>query len=214
MQLEMPTDHGAWSAWSPAELAGRLSGISRPWCIVGGWALDLWHGCQTREHEDLEFTVLREDLGIFRDALKGMEFHTAGDGVVEYLPADEEPPAAISQIWCLDMAERRWRVDMMIEPGTFETWVYKRDPTISRPRAEMVGTTAEGIPYLKPAAVLLFKAKYRRAKDEIDFEQALPKLPASKRLWLKTCLAACHPDHEWLESLQEPPMTLDLEPME
>ncbi|MDP9813521.1 phage terminase large subunit-like protein [Rhizobium tibeticum] len=87
-----------------------------------------------------------------------MEFHTTGDGVVEYLPADEEPPAAISQIWCLDMKERRWRVDMMIEPGTLDTWIYKRQPSISRPRAEMVDTTAEGIPYLKPAAVLLFKA--------------------------------------------------------
>ncbi|WP_208249693.1 amino acid transporter [Rhizobium sp. T1470] len=208
MQSQMPIDHGAWPAWHPAELAARLSAVSRRWCIVGGWALDLWHGHQTREHEDLEFTILRQDFGIFRDALKGMEFDTAGDGVVEYLPADEEPPAAISQIWCLDMEERRWRVDMMIEPGTLDTWIYKRQPAISRPRDEMVDTTAEGIPYLKPAAVLLFKAKYGRPKDEIDFERALPRLPVSERRWLKTSLAACHPGHEWLKGLQEPPMTL------
>ncbi len=208
MHSQTPIDHGAWSAWHPAEVAGRLNGISRPWCIVGGWALDLWHGQQTREHEDLEFTVLRQDLCIFRDVLKGIEFHTAGDGVVEHLPAHEEPPAAISQIWCLDVEEQRWRVDMMIEPGTPASWVYKRDPAISRPRVEMVETTAEGIPYLKPAAVLLFKAKYRRAKDEIDFESAVPKLPALERLWLKAALAACHPGHEWLKSLHERPMTL------
>ncbi|OWV83570.1 amino acid transporter [Rhizobium sp. R72] len=203
MHSQTPIDHGAWSAWHPAELASRLSGISRPWCIVGGWALDLWHGRQTREHEDLEFTVLRQDFGVFRDALKGMEFHTAGDGVVEHLPVNQEPPATISQIWCLDVEVRRWRVDMMIEPGTRETWIYRRDPAISRPRVEMVGTTAEGFPYLKPAIVLLFKAKYQRAKDEIDFERALPKLPASERLWLKTSLAASHPGHEWLKRLQE-----------
>jgi len=59
---------------------------------------------------------------------------------------------------------------------TLETWIYKRDSAISGPR---VDTTAEGIAYLKPAAVILSKAKYQRAKDEIDFERALPKLPAS-----------------------------------
>lgn len=66
-------DHDAWCPWHPNELARRLSGISRPWCVVGGWALDLWHGYQTRDHDDLEFTILRDDLSAFRQVLKGME---------------------------------------------------------------------------------------------------------------------------------------------
>lgn len=201
MNPELTLDHDAWSSWHPTELVCRLSGISRPWCIVGGWALDLWHGYQTRDHDDLEFTVLRDDLSTFRQGLKGMEFYTAGNGIVEYLAATEEPPAAISQIWCQDIKERCWRVDMMIELGPVETWVYKRDPTIARPRAEMVDTTSDGLPYLKPAAILLFKAKHRRVKDEIDFENALPKLAASERIWLKTCLETTHPGHEWIKSL-------------
>jgi hypothetical protein len=146
-------------------------------------------------------TILRDDLSIFRQALKGMEFYTAGNGLVEHLPVNEEPPAAISQIWCRDVEERCWRVDMMIEPGTPDSWVYKRDPAVVRPRAEMVGTTADGLPYLNPAAILLFKAKHRRAKDEIDFENALPKLTDSDRAWLKTCLEAIHPGHEWSKRL-------------
>jgi hypothetical protein len=55
--------HDAWSPWHPRELAQRLEGMSKPWCIVGGWALDLWHGHETRAHEDIEFTVLRGDVG-------------------------------------------------------------------------------------------------------------------------------------------------------
>lgn len=47
-------DHDTWCAWHPAELARRVAGISKPWCVVGGWALDLWHGKQTRYHEDFE----------------------------------------------------------------------------------------------------------------------------------------------------------------
>ena len=201
--MNRPTtvDEDAWRPWHPAELARRLSGISKPWCVVGGWALDLWHGRQTRDHEDLEFTILRDDFKAFRRWLKGMRFHTVASGVIEHLPARKEPPAAISQIWCEDIQERCWRVDMMIEPGTPDLWVYKRDATITRPRADMVAVTPDGIPYLKPAAVLLFKAKYRRDKDELDFVNALPRLEPSERAWLKACLATAHPGHEWAKLL-------------
>lgn len=194
-------DDDAWSAWHPDELGRRLRGVRRPWCIVGGWALDLWHGQETRAHEDLEFTVLREDLATFRAALEGMEFFTAGDGIVAPLTNDREPPADIFQIWALDRATRRWRVDMMIEPGTPTEWVYKRDARIRRPRAEMVAVTADGLPYLKPAAVLLFKAKHRRDKDEADFARALPGLTADERDWLRDSLAPLHPGHDWIATL-------------
>jgi len=197
---DVPHDD-AWCAWHPAELASHLSGVSRPWCVVGGWALDLWHGHQTREHEDLEFTVLRSDLPAFRQALAGMEFHTAGDGIVKHLAAQSAPPAEISQIWCLDVEQRCWLVDMMIEEGSQDLWVYKRNPAIAVPRTEIVATTPAGIPYLKPAAILLFKAKYQRPKDEVDFTNALPKLQQSERAWLRACLDLCHQGHRWTERL-------------
>ncbi|WP_439630614.1 hypothetical protein [Shinella sp.] len=90
---------------------------------------------------------------------------------------------------------------MMLEEGTPETWTYKRDPSIRRPREEVVRVTAEGIPYLAPEATLLFKAKYRRDKDEADFEKALPKLDAAQRRWLAAGIEAAHPDHAWLRRL-------------
>lgn len=201
MNRPATVDEDAWRPWHPTELARRLSGISKPWCVVGGWALDLWHGRQTRDHEDLEFTILRDDFKAFRHVLKGMQFNTVASGMIEHLQADKEPEAEISQIWCLDVQQRCWRVDMMIEPGTPYLWVYKRDPAITRPRAEMVAVTPDGLPYLKPAAVLLFKAKYRRDKDELDFANALPRLEPSERAWLKACLATAHPRHEWAKLL-------------
>jgi hypothetical protein len=90
-----------------------------------------------------------------------MEFYTVNDGVLELLAADREPVMEIFQIWCFDRAASRWRADMMIESGTHDCWVYKRDPQIKRPRTEMAALTADGIPYLNPSAVLLFKAKCR-----------------------------------------------------
>ena len=193
--------HDAWFAWHPKELARRLAGLSQPWCIVGGWALDLWHGGETRPHEDLEFTILRADFPAFRTALSGFRLHAVGNGHVEPLVADATPLADIAQVWCEDVSARCWRVDMMLEDGTPETWVYKRDPSIRQPRDKMVRRTADGIPYLAPHAILLFKAKYRREKDEVDFARALPKLDQAQRHWLKACIAKAHPGHAWLEAL-------------
>lgn len=193
--------HDAWSPWRPAELARRLSGLSQPWCIVGGWALDLWHGVETRPHEDLEFTVLRGDFPVFRMALSDLHLHAVASGHVAPLPAGALPPADVTQVWCEEVAARCWRADMMLEDGTPETWVYKRDPSIREPRGKMVCQTADGIPYLAPQAVLLFKAKYQREKDEADFARALPKLDEAQRRWLKTCVAKAHPGHDWLHAL-------------
>ncbi len=30
--------------WRPAEVAARLEGVSTPWYVVAGWALDLFRG--------------------------------------------------------------------------------------------------------------------------------------------------------------------------
>ncbi|GLK82599.1 nucleotidyltransferase domain-containing protein [Ancylobacter defluvii] len=194
-------DEHNWSAWSPQQLAQRLAGVGAPWCIAGGWALDLWHGLETRAHEDIEFTVLAEDLPLFRQALGAMEFYTAHDGALAPLPRHAVPPAHIAQIWCRDAEARCWRADMMIERGTPSTWIYKRDPAITCPRAEAVGRTPDGLAYLRPAIVLLFKAKHRRPKDEGDFARALPRMDRRERQRLKHWLAVAHPGHDWAAAL-------------
>lgn len=194
-------DENAWNAWQPVELAQRLRDVPLPWCIVGGWALDLWHGVQTREHSDLEFTILRDHLGQYLHAFDELAFYTAHSGVVEPLSAGRSVSPEIMQFWGYDRAAQCWRIDMMIEPGTTQVWAYKRDPSIQRPRNEMVMRTADNIPYLNPSAVLLFKARDPRPKNQQDFERALPKLSAAERAWLKHCLDALHPGNAWASAL-------------
>lgn len=194
-------DQDHWNAWDPAELAHRLTDVVSPWCVVGGWALDLWHGIKTREHDDLEFTILRDDLNVFRQALNDVAFYTVNDGELHYLTGDQQPDTAVSQIWCFDNNAGCWRADMMIEPGTDRLWVCKRDTRIRRWRSEIISLTEESIPYLNPAAVLLFKAKYCRPKDEDDFTRALPKLSSLERIWLRDWLNDLYPEHAWLKML-------------
>lgn len=42
-------------------LKERMTSYSGLWAVAGGWAIDLSLGEQTREHEDLEIVVFRND---------------------------------------------------------------------------------------------------------------------------------------------------------
>ncbi|MEL6984858.1 MAG: hypothetical protein AAFO29_20685, partial [Actinomycetota bacterium] len=116
----------AWEAWTPWEIAERLRGLDIPWCVVGGWAIDLALGKTTREHEDLEIAVPRRDLPAIRRHLGDFVFHVAGGGEVRRLDPSEDAPVNRHQHWILDPKADRWRVDVMAEPGDATSWVYRR----------------------------------------------------------------------------------------
>jgi hypothetical protein len=196
-----PAHFEAWEPWRPNEVFSLLRSVEAPWHIAGGWALDLWHGFETRRHEDIEIAVLRGDFNVFRHALDGMQFFCAGSGQVQYLSPSADPPEFIHQVWCFDPEARRWKLDIMLEPGTADEWVFRRDGRIRRPHADMVGRTKDGLPFLNPAGVLLFKANHRRSKDEVDFENSLQQLAAGERGWLRNALRRAHPGHEWIVRL-------------
>jgi hypothetical protein len=201
-----PFAETAWQAWSPDDLYVRLHGLGLDWYVAGGWALDLWHGRQTRAHEDLECVVLANQLETARKALSELEFFTASAGRLTHLPKAAPVPDDVWQAWGAEVRARCWRVDMMVERGTKEHWVYKRDPTFTLPRAAAVRQNERGMPYLAPAIVLLFKARHARDKDQQDFLAALPRLEREERADLGRWLSALHPGHPWLAMLQSPRM--------
>lgn len=193
----------AWSgAWTPSEAAEKLAGLEVPWCVVGGWAIDLFLGRQTRPHGDLEIAVVRADLPAVRAQLGGYRFHAVGDGEVRALAAHEPPPDETHQAWVLDEAAQLWRMDVMQEPGDHATWAFRRDPHITAPREQMIAQS-DGVPYLRPEGALLYKAKAARPKDEADFALCAPRLPATGRVWLAEMIEQLHPGHDWVGRLGE-----------
>lgn len=193
----------AWRPWTPEDAARALAGCAAPWCVVGGWAIDLSLGRATRAHEDLEIAIARPDFPALRAHLTdaGLKLHVVGDGQVRALAPDTAPPPDKHQNWALDPIANEWRVDVMLEPGDAETWIFRRDERIRAPRAFMIGA-AGAVPHLKAHGALLYKAKAARPKDEADFAAAAPHLARGERAWLIEALGLAHPGHAWIAALK------------
>lgn len=196
-----PLPEDAWDAWTPDELCARLGCSNADWYVVGGWALDLWHGYQTRAHEDLEFAVRPEQVECCRKSLSELDFFIAHAGALTHLSSTAPLPDDVWQLWGADITARRWRVDMMLERGSPNVWIYKREPSFCLPRATAIRKSSAGICYLAPSIVLLFKAKHLRDKDEHDFQAALPKLEPTEKADLLRWLKQLHPNHAWIAAL-------------
>jgi Aminoglycoside-2''-adenylyltransferase len=196
----LEVDLEAWDAWSPQETARRLRWSTAPWYVVGGWALDLFLRRQTRHHHDLEIGVPAHRFAELRSALGDMELVAIGDG--RAWPLTDSTLATHRQTWVREREGAPWRLDIIREPWENDVWIYRRDPTIRLPAADLVRRTADGIPYARPEVIVLFKARAPSAKDEADFETVLPELDSGRRAWLREALALAHPEHQWLERLR------------
>jgi Aminoglycoside-2''-adenylyltransferase len=193
-------DLGRWDAWHPSEVAQRLSAVAAPWCVTAGWAIDLFLGRQTRAHEDIEIAVPEHAFSEIRDALAEFEFFAIGDGLAH--PIDEHTLARHYQTWVREPDTGAWRLDVMREPWEGDTWVFRRDPRVSRASSRVIARAPDGIPYAAPEVALLYKAKALREKDQADFEHVLPRLEREQRAWLADALALVHAGHVWLEPLR------------
>jgi hypothetical protein len=104
------------------------------------------------------------------------------------------------QLWVRRDAASPWLMDLLLTPAEGDDWLCKRDHRVRRPLAA-VTFVAGGVPYLRPEAVLLLKAKLDRPKDRADLAAALPLLDPADRTWLYDAVALVHPGHPWLAAI-------------
>ena len=195
----------AWEPWTPAEVAARLDGVDVPWCVVGGWALDLWAGRQQRPHQDLEIAVPADAFARVQERLADCTLYVPVDGVLEAFDGSADQRRRSHQTWVC--REGRWRLDVMQEPcdrgPVGAVWVCRRDERLRVPYAEVIGVGQDGIPHLRPELVLLFKARALRDKDADDFRRTAPALAADVREQLAHWIARVHgPAHPWVDALR------------
>lgn len=184
----------------PGEVARRLAGIGTPWYVAAGWALDLFHGRQTRVHGDIEIAIPAAGFAEVRGRFPGYVFDAAGSGRI-WEDAAPEVLATVYQTWLRHPATGNYLLDVFREPHDRDTWICRRDERIRLPYDAVIHHTPDGIPYLAPELVLLFKAKHTRRKDQADFDATVPLMTASQRATLAELLTRTNPGHPWLADL-------------
>lgn len=188
-------------------LQTALSGAPFPWCIAGGWALELHTGSTHRAHEDVDVIVYRHDALELQTFLRARGWHLEQIVNGRYAPwvDGEAPEDNVTQIHAQRPDNAAGYLDFLLTPGTERDWLFRRDERITRPRvlAERVGL--HGILYLAPEIVLLFKSRVAgkdpRGKDQLDFDRTAPLLEPEPRAWLRDALERTSPGHAWLERL-------------
>ena len=197
-------DLSRWDAWRPEHVASLLEGVTTPWYVAAGWALDLFLGGERREHEDLEIAVPNVRFGEVAERLAGLElFVVTGRGEVTPLAEARDRLEDTHQTWVREPGSELWRLDVFREPSEGNTWICRRDPSIRMSYTRLIERTDDGIPYGRPEVVLLFKARHaQRERDRRDFADVLPELGPERSRWLSDALALVHPGHAWLAELE------------
>jgi hypothetical protein len=168
--------------------------------VAAGWALDLHRGSRTRDHGDIEIAIPAAGFPEVRRRFPGHVFDAVGGGRVWEDPTPEAL-AAVHQTWLRDPATGDYLLDVFREPHDGDTWICRRDTRIRLPYTDVIRRTPDGIPYLAPELVLLFKAEHTRPKDQADFAATAPLLTPAQRATLSGLLALTHPDHPWTAAL-------------
>lgn len=176
---------------------GAMRGSDRPWFVAGGWALDLFRGSVSRQHADVEIALFREDQQALRQHLAGGEFEKVDAGRRSRWPADEWLALPIHEVHGSASGES-WQLEFLLNEHEAGQWVYRRNVAVRYPACEVGLRPVDGIPFLRPGIVLLYKGKAQRPMDEQDFQMVRCALAATERAWLRWALEVCHPDHAWL----------------
>ena len=126
------------------------------WFIAGGWAIDLHVGKESRIHKDIEIAIFREDQFKLKEYLHDWEFKKAISG--EFHPwKNEYLELPIHELHAENKVSKE-KIEVLLNETNGDKWRFRRDIRISSPIKEFSNYTSEGIPYVSPEIVLLYKA--------------------------------------------------------
>ena len=88
----------AWERLDPRAALELMQGYDGWWAVGGGWALDLFLGRTTREHDDLDVVVRRDEQRRLYWHFRGWELAVAHEGTLRpWRGGRLEPP--VHSIW-------------------------------------------------------------------------------------------------------------------
>lgn len=185
----------------PQEVRRILTGLQCSWAVAGGWALDLFLDQITREHQDIEVTIFRDDQLILQEyfASRGWSMDYVDNRLLVPWPIAERLALPVHEIWC---RSNNRRIEVLLNECEDNAFVFRRDSRIRMPIERAFICSNTGIPVLAPEIVLLYKSKRAsEPKEQQDFSNVLEALDAERRRWLRESIAVIDSNHQWLAAL-------------
>jgi len=183
-----------------------MEGWSRPWFICGGWAIDLFLGELSREHEDIEVGVFRDDQEALRSHFAGRRLEkvvrSGAQGAWVLWEEREHLMLPVHQVRVAGLEAGGYPVEFLLHERDGSAWSSRRHPGLTRAIGEVVMESFLGVPILVPEVQLLFKAKGTREKDDADLVKVLPRMALERSRWLLAALEKYHAGHEWIHRLK------------
>jgi len=194
---------GDWSPLTVEETQRLMAPLGAPWWIAGGWAIDLFLERMTRQHADMDVSILRRDQPALAGLLEGWDIHVAAGGVLTpWKAGDWLEGGARHQFWARPTPTSPWSLEVLLEEGDTERWVYRRDGAVSLPLERFGRFSGDGAPYVAPEVALLYKSnRLDEERNRADFDAAASAMDEGGRAWLKAALRLTDPENLWIGRL-------------
>jgi hypothetical protein len=178
-----------------------LGGDGIPWAVAGGWALDLFLGRETREHADVDLAIWRADQQrLHAAASPDWVLEVADNGALRQWNAGEWLSLPLHEIHAHRGSGVGGSLELLLNERDDSAWIFRRDAAVRRELDRAI-VSREGIAFLAPEIVLLYKSKAPRLTDDMDFRAALPALTNERRAWLHGAIARWSVRHPWVMEL-------------
>jgi hypothetical protein len=194
----------------PHQVSRLLHDLPCPWGIAGGWAVDLFLDRVTREHQDIEVAIFREDQLLLQDylCLRGWSFEHVRDGRFYPWMKGESLALPVHEIWGRCEREPLRRLEVLLNERVTDAFIFRRDPRVRLQIERAFFQSRSGIPILAPEVVMLYKSKRAtEPKEQLDFSNIVGALDAERRQWLLESLGTVDSEHDWLAALRGPDPT-------
>ncbi len=198
------------------------------WCFCGGWAIDLFLGKESRPHKDLDIMIFREDIHNVVGFLQSKGWTMEAPTRKGFIPVSSEDTASCEydNLWCMnsaypldylkvdeqnaynfyhydrDVQEQVDFIEIQLSSCEDNEFIYTKNQTIHMP-IDKVFYKRDGLPFLAPEIVLLYKSKYLSADNQNDFDLATQLMDKEQTDWLVDALVTEYGnDHPWVEILK------------
>ena len=206
-----------------------LKGCGFDYAVCGGYAIELFINKEIRSHGDIDLSAFwneRDKIIMFMQSLGWSVYELCGGGKAHHITDVANQIKNKRNIFCMtvecgivsltpteepdmyfvDFDHQGQRdltfIEFLFNDAVNGNFLYARNHDISLPLEQAI-LTVEGVRYLAPEIVLLYKSTETEHEGyQLDFDLAIKAMTDTQKKWLYDALAMMNPNgHKWLDMM-------------